>query len=100
MKEEPIADPNIYLGGKVRKHEYQTKDRIKKFWSFSSSQYVQNACSNVLKHLKQETRPGFKITKKDNRSPISSGYCPKLDDTEELSLEDASHYHSLIGIFW
>ena len=35
LKEEPIADPNIYLGGKVRKHEYQTKDNFKKFWSFS-----------------------------------------------------------------
>lgn len=48
LKEESIGDPDIYLGGKVRKHEYQTKDGIKKCWSFSSLQYVQNACSNVL----------------------------------------------------
>ena len=48
--------------------------------------------------MKNETRPGFKVTKKDNQSPISSGYRPELDKTEELSPEDASHYHSLIGV--
>ena len=51
-----------------------------------------------MQYLKRETRPGFKVTKKDNQSPISSSYCPELDETEELSTEDASHYHSLIGI--
>ena len=59
---------------------------------------MQNACKNVKQYLKNETQPGFKVTKKDNRSPISSGYCPELDKTEELSAEDASHYHSLIGV--
>ena len=59
---------------------------------------MQDACNNVMQYLKRETRPGFKVTKKDNRSPISSGFCPELDDTEELSLKDALHYHSLIGI--
>ena len=48
--------------------------------------------------MKNETCPGFKVTKKDNGSPISSGYCPELDETEELSPEDALHYHSLIGV--
>ena len=59
---------------------------------------MQDACSNVLKYLKQETQPEFKVTKKKNQSPISSGYHPELDDTEELSPEDASYYWLLIGI--
>ena len=98
MKEESIGEPKLYLGGKIQKRAYKTKDRIKNLWSFSSSQYIQNACKNVKQYLKNETCPDFKVTKKDNQSPISSGYCPELDETEELSPEDALHYHLLIGI--
>ena len=98
MKEESIGEPKLYLGGKIQKRAYKTKDRIKNLWLFLLSQYIQNACKNVKQYLRNETRPGFKVMKKDNRSPISSGYCPKLDETEELSPEDALHYHSLIGV--
>ena len=98
LKEESVGEHKLYLGGKIIKKAYETKEGIKDLWSFSSSQYIQNACKNVKQYLKNETRPGFKVTKKDNRSPISSGYRPELDETEELSPEDASHYHSLIGV--
>ena len=66
LKEESIGEPKLYLGGKIQKRAQQTKDRIKNLWSFLSSQYIQNACKNVKQYLKNETRPGFKVTKKDN----------------------------------
>ena len=98
MKEELIGEPKLYLGGKIQKRAYKTKDGIKNLWSFLSSQYIQNTSKNVRQYLKYEAQPRFKVTKKDNQSPISSGYRPELDETEELSPEDASHYHSLIGV--
>ena len=66
LKEELIDESKLYLGGKISKKAYETKDGIKNLWSFLSSQYIQNACKNVKQYLKNETRPGFKVTKKDN----------------------------------
>ena len=34
LKEESIGEPKLYLGSKIQKREYQTKDRIKELWSF------------------------------------------------------------------
>ena len=49
MKEASIGEPDVYLGGKVRKVELDTGEVC---WAFSSSQYVQEACKNVRNHLK------------------------------------------------
>ena len=38
MKEVSIGEPDVYLGGKVRKVKLETEEVC---WSFSSSQYVQ-----------------------------------------------------------
>ena len=40
MKEASIEEPDVYLGGKVRKVELDTGEVC---WAFSSSQYVQEA---------------------------------------------------------
>ena len=48
-KEASIREPDVYLGGKVRKVELDTGEVC---WAFSSSQYVQEACKNVRNHLK------------------------------------------------
>ena len=49
MKEASIEEPNVYLGGKVRKVKLDTGEIC---WAFSSSQYVQEACKNIRNHLK------------------------------------------------
>ena len=59
LKEESIGKPKLYLGDKIIKKAYQTKEGVKNLWSFSSSQYIQNACKNVKQYLKNEICPGF-----------------------------------------
>ena len=49
MKKASIGEPDVYLGGKVRKVELDIGEVC---WAFSSSQYVQEACKNVHNHLK------------------------------------------------
>ena len=48
VKEESIGELDHYLGGKVRKVELENGARC---LAFSSLQYVQEACRNVIKHL-------------------------------------------------
>jgi hypothetical protein len=52
MKEASIGPPDIYLGGKVSMVELETWEIL--CWSFSSSQYVQEACQNVRTCLKDQ----------------------------------------------
>ena len=55
LKEESIGEPKLYLGGKIQKRAYQTKDGIKNLWLFLLSQYIQNACKNLKQYLRNET---------------------------------------------
>jgi hypothetical protein len=55
LKEASIDPPDIYLGGKMRQVVLENEVKA---WSFSSSQYVQEAVSNVLKYL---TKKGKKF---------------------------------------
>ena len=49
MKEVSIGEPDVYLGGEVRKVELESWEMC---WAFSWSQYVGEACRNVRNHLK------------------------------------------------
>ena len=49
IKEASIEEPDVYLGGKVRKVKLDIGEVC---LAFSSSQYVQEACKNVRNHLK------------------------------------------------
>ena len=51
IKEESIGTPTLYLGNKVSKVELQNGVSA---WSFSSSQYVQAAVTNVENRLKDK----------------------------------------------
>ena len=53
VKEKSIGPPSQYLGNKVLKVEL---DNVVKCWGFSSSQYVQNAVSNVEDCLERNGR--------------------------------------------
>ena len=91
LKEESVGPPSIYLGGKVSKI---IMDNGAEAWSFSSSQYVQAAVSNVETYLseKGEKLPAKALT------PLSSNYRPEIDTSSELGSVESAYYQSLIGI--
>ena len=91
LKEKSIGDPGQYLGGKLRK---VTLNNGADCWAFSSTQYVQDAVNNVEQYL---ARKGKKLVAKA-LAPFKSNYRPEIDITEELDEDEASYYHSLIGV--
>ena len=100
MKEASIGEPDVYLGGKVRKVELETGELC---WAFSSSQYVQEACRNVRAYLKQRNGDDklqeckYHMPNKAP-APMSNKYRPEIDISPELNATDAAYYQSLIGI--
>ena len=91
MKDGSIGPPDLYLGGKIKKVQLPNGVAA---WSLSMSQYVEAAIANVEKELKKRNM-GLPTR---TRVPMSNGYDASLDDSEELSDEDANYYQSLIGI--
>jgi len=91
VKEGSVGPPSIYLGNKVSK---VTLNNGQEAWSFSSSQYVQAAVSNVEDYLKKR---GKSFPAKAP-APFTTGYRPEIDVTEELNTTDGAYYQSLIGI--
>ncbi len=67
-----------------------------KAWAFGSCQYVQFAIHNVEDHL---TKAGEKLPYKAP-TPLSSGYCPEIEVFPKLGENDASYFHSLVGVLW
>jgi hypothetical protein len=92
LKEASIGPQDIYLGGKMRQ---VVLENGVKAWSFSSSQYVQEAVHNVLKYLNAR---GKKFPSKAPRAAIKNNYRPGVDQTDEISPTDAANYQSLIGV--
>ena len=91
LKGKSIGPPTQYLGNKVSK---VTLDNGKECWSFSSSQYIQNAIKNVEDYqAKLGLAPLPKV-----KSPWPSNYHPEADVSPELSSTQALYYQSLIGI--
>ena len=100
MKEASIGEPDVYLGGKVRKVELETGELC---WAFSLSQYVQEACQNIGVYLKQRNGNENLLDctyYMPNKTPASmfNEYRPKIDISPELNATDAAYYQSLVGI--
>ena len=66
-------------------------------WNFSSSQYVQEAVSNVGNFL--QDLYVYMLSMKIN-APLYKGYRPELDSSPELDGADGAYYQSLISILW
>ena len=94
MQQISVAPPNIYLGGKVKKMRLPN---MVEAWTFSSSQYVKEAVSNVEIFL--QDLDGSMLSMKIN-APLSNGYRPELDSSPQLDGADGAYYQSLIGILW
>ena len=91
MKPGSIGLPNIYLGSKISKVALENGNKA---WAFSSSQYVQDSCANVERHLKGL---GKSLTKSAS-TPFSNNYRPEIDISNPLSSLNAAYFQSLIGI--
>ena len=91
LKEKSIGPPTQYLGNKVSQIELMNGVKC---WSFSSSQYIQNAVKNVEKYLalRGETLPGR------GTAPWPNNYRPEADVSPELPPEEANYFQSLIGV--
>ncbi len=91
LKPSSIGPPKQYLGNKVSQVDL---DNGVKAWSFSSSQYVQNAVHNVELHL---AKKGEKLPPRC-KSPWPANFRPESDTSPVLSDTNAAYFQSLIGI--
>ena len=83
MKEKLIGEPDIYLRGKVRKVELETGTEC---WVFGLSQYIEEACRNLHKCLKDRHEKKNDLDKcflpnSPGQGPLSKGYGPEIDVT-------------------
>ena len=93
MKAGSIGDPDMYLGCKLATVMLANGVQA---WSLSPSKYVQEAVSNVEKHLTNKA-PGMKLPTRCS-APFPVGYLAELDETEVLGPDDANFYQSQIGV--
>jgi len=93
VKPNSIGKPTQYLGNKV---SYIQLENGRHAWSFSSSQYVQNAVRGVEEYL---VRDGRSLPSRV-KSCWTSNYRPEADTSPELSPTNAAYYQSLIGVLW
>ena len=91
LKPDSIKPPSQYLGGKLSN---VTLVNGQKAWSFSPSQYVQEAVRNVEDHLAKLNRK----LPTNNKTPMVTSYRPELDVSPLLEGSDAAYYQSLIGV--
>ena len=93
MKPGSIGDPDIYLGGKLRKIVLPNGVEA---WGMSSSKYVQEAVKNVESYI-AKTYNGRKLLKRAP-TPFENEYAPEMDTTPNLRCVEANYYQSLVGV--
>ena len=79
------------VGSKLRE---VTLESGVKAWAFAFCQYVYLAVKNVVEHL---TKEGLKLPY-TAPNPLSTEYCPEIDETTTLGEADALYYHTVIGL--
>jgi hypothetical protein len=93
LKPGSIGDPDIYLGGKLRK---VTLPNGVEAWGISPSKYIQEAVKSVEDFLDKNFN-GRKLLKRAP-TPFESDYAPELDTTPELDSKQATYFQSLVGV--
>ena len=94
LKPGSLADPNMYLGAKVRP---MTMNNGQVCWAMSASQYVQEAVKNVTKATAERDESYYHLPKQA-ANPFPLGYEAESDVSPELAPELASLYQSQIGV--
>ena len=96
LKIESIKEPDQYLGAEIKKFTIPDDGTGKSVtcWALSSNKYIKQAITEVelTLHERGQTLP------RKTTSPLSSGYRPELDFTQELDAEGINYYQGLIGI--
>ena len=100
MKEASIGESDVYLGGKVRKVDFDSEEMC---WAFSSSQYLGEACQNVQIYLKENNGDAYiqectYLMPNKASAPMSNKYHPKIDISPELNATNAAYYQFLVEI--
>ena len=93
MKKGSIGDPDIYLGGKLRK---VTLENGVEAWCNSPSKYVQEAVSNVESYLAKNY--GGQKLKKKVTAPWPHEYYSETDESPECDPAKANYYQSQVGV--
>lgn len=90
FKNDDVSEPTNYLGARIRKRRLDGVD----MWTISPDDYTKAALKNIDAQLKGTS---WTIPSK-SKTPMSSGYHPELDDSEELNDKDVTLYQELIGM--
>jgi hypothetical protein len=91
-----INEPDTYLGVGVKKFRIPNSDDPDKVrWAFESTSYVKKAINNLEKELREDN---LKLLPRSAKTPLASGYRPKLDLSPELGSKQLNYYQGLIGI--
>ena len=93
MKKGSIGDPDVYLGTKLRKVKL---DNGVECWSMSPTKYVTEAIKTVKKHVLDKY--GIRTLPKSGSGAWPNNYIAELDETNELDVQEANYYQSLIGV--
>jgi len=95
LKEGSVKEPTTYLGADIVKYQIAESDEPSKVrWAMSSGTYVKRAISDLEKELEAVGQH----LKKRVTTPISPGYRPELDTTNELDAKRATYFQGLIGV--
>jgi hypothetical protein len=95
LKAGSVSEPTTYLGAKVSKYQLEHSDYPDKvWWSLSAEDYVNRAVKDVETELEKVGKSlPTKVT-----TPMMADYCPELDQSKELGLDQATYFTGLIGV--
>jgi hypothetical protein len=90
LKDDKIAEPDVYLGAMIAK---MSLDNGETCWTMSPEQYVKAAVTNVEEDLAKHGKrlPSKCVT------PFSCNYAPWLEETPELKADSVQRFQELIG---
>ncbi|KAI2504499.1 hypothetical protein MHU86_9998 [Fragilaria crotonensis] len=90
LKDDKIAEPDIYLGAQLGKMEVDGHE----CWTMSAEKYVQASVRNVEESL---AKKGLRLPTKCY-TPLPPDYRPELDTSNELKSDGVQYFQELIGI--
>jgi hypothetical protein len=95
LKAGSVKEPDVYLGAQIKKwYIAESDDPAKARWAMSSEGYVKQAIRDVETELSLTD----KILPTKVTTPLSNGYRPELDQSNELDARRASYYQGVIGV--
>ncbi len=95
LKEGSVEEPTLYLGADVVKwYIAESEEPGKVRWALASTKYTKRAIADLEIELEAVgKRLPTKVT-----TPLTSGYRPELDQSDDLNPERQNYYQGLIGV--